>query len=118
MSLTAEQIQNCKALVTSIWGAGVANNLDYNEEVVAVVGTAVKEIGTCSARLADLFRALVIATGAGAALIYSRMWILEGAQKIADTLDDMKQGNLQARACIATAAANYRSPLEMASLGL
>ena len=118
MSLTVEQIQNCKALVTSIWGASVANNLDYNEEVVAVVGTAVSEIGTCSALLADLFRALVIATRAGAALIYSRMWILEGAQKVADTINDMKEANLQARACIATAAATYRSPLEMASMGI
>jgi hypothetical protein len=30
----------------------------------------------------------------------------------------MKEANLQARACIATAAATYRSPLEMASMGI
>lgn len=118
MSLTAQEIQDCKALVTSIWGASVANNLDYNEEVVEVVRTTVEQISLCSQRLAELFSNLIVVVGGVAAAVYSRIWMLKEAQRIADLIDDLSQANLQARACIAQAAATYRSPLEMASLGI
>ncbi|QXI44457.1 hypothetical protein HU734_006670 [Pseudomonas wayambapalatensis] len=118
MSLTAQEIQDCKALVTSIWGASVAANLDYNEGVVEVVRITVEQISICSQRLADFFSALVIVVGGVAAAVYSRMWLIKGAKRIADEIQNLKEANLQARACIAQAAATYRSPLEMASLGI
>ena len=91
MSLTAQEIQDCKALVTSIWGASVAANLDYNEEVVEVVRITVEQISICSQRLADFFSALVIVVGGVAAAVYSRMWLVKGAKRIADEIQNYPQ---------------------------
>lgn len=118
MSLDQQEIQDCKALVASIWGDSVAQNLDYNEEVVEVVRVTVEQISLCSQRLADFFIALVIVVGSVTAAVYSRMWLVKGAKRIAEQIKELKDGNLQARACIAQTAATYRSPLEMASLGI
>ncbi|WP_313087158.1 hypothetical protein [Stutzerimonas nitrititolerans] len=117
MALTPEQIEVTKALVSSIWTPSIANSLNYNEEVEEVVRLATQQIGQCSAYIYNLFAALTLGAVGGAAVIYSKQWMRDLGLDVAKAVADNKN-NFQARACINTAAASYRSPLEMASLGI
>nr|WP_146219550.1 hypothetical protein [Pseudomonas sp. RW407] len=114
MALTNDEIAGLKAIVTQVWGASVANSINYNYEVAEVVRTAVEQISICSAAIKGLFELL-----ADAALgkLFSLPWLLGKSVSIAATLANAAN-NAPNRACINSTAAAYRTSLEMASLGL
>nr|WP_312231687.1 hypothetical protein [Pseudomonas sp.] len=114
MSLDQETLDKVRKLVIMFWGENVANNINYNDEVVEVVRQANEAMGGCNAIIHTTF--LTLATGsAGASIIYSRPWLLDVAYDLLKLVDDNKRGW---QACINVSAANYRSPLEMASMGI
>jgi len=114
MSLSSEEINGLKAIVSNIWNTGIANRIDYNEEVAKVIRTAVEEISRCSAALKNMFE-LLADTALGA--LFSLPWLLAKGISIAGTLANAKN-NLQHRLCINSVAANYRTRLEEASFGI
>lgn len=114
MALTPEEQERVKATVAAIWNQSIADSLDYNDEVAEVVLKAVKAISECSESIKKL---LIDATSEVAALYLTIPWLLELGRDIAAELVTSKVVGSH-RACINTAAANWRSPLEMASLGI
>lgn len=114
MALTIEQQNDLKKTVAAIWNQSIADSLDYNDEVAGVVLNAVKAISDCSESIKKL---LIDATSEVAALYLTIPWLLEASRDIALELVNSKITGSH-RACINVAAANWRSPLEMASAGI
>lgn len=98
-------------IATNIWGASIANSWDYNSEVGVVLSQAVDAINTCSAN----FSLVPKPPGYGAApgLAYIGTYF----SKILAYITGVKAQPTY-RTCIVTVAANYRTPMELASLGI
>lgn len=114
MALTVQEQESLKAVVASIWNQSIADSLDYNDDVAEVVRTAVEEIGKCSKGITDLF---IDITKDVAEKIFTLPWLLKLGMKVGAELAKANVSGAN-RACINTPAANWRSPLEMASLGI
>lgn len=114
VKLSDEEIQDLMSLVGSIWTPAIAQNINYNTEVLVVINTALDELFKCSKILLDLLSTLAdSAIGA----LFSLPWLIAKSASIAATLAQI-QNNLQVRACINRIAAVYRTPLELASNGI
>lgn len=115
MALTADQIEKTKKLVASIWNQNIADSLDYNEEVEEVVRQAVEALGNCNQSINYFFLGIAGAAS-GAYVVYGQVWLRDFALDLARAIMDNKSTGWVA--CVNTVAANYRSALEMASLGI
>lgn len=114
MSLDPDTLDKTYKLVKMFWGDFHANRINYNDEVVDVVCKTNKAMADCNAIIHTTL--LTLATGsAGASVIYSRPWLMDVAYDLLKIVDDNKRGWA---ACINTAAANFRTDLEMASQGI
>ncbi len=107
---TTEQ-QMTRSSAESIWGSSVTNNWEMNDDLAAVVGQAVNEIRTCSANFNLVPKPPAYGTIPG--LLYFAKYGLQVVR-----YNSGLQSNLTYKACIVTAAVNYRSAAEMASLGI
>lgn len=108
---TVNDQQSARTIATNIWGASIANSWDYNADVGVVLSQAVSAINTCSAN----FSLVPKPPGYGAAPGLS--YIGQYFAKILAYITGVKQSPTY-KACIVTVAANYRTAMEMASLGI
>ena len=108
---TASDQEAAQTIATNIWGASIANSWDYNAEVGVVLSQAVEAINTCSAN----FSLVPKPPGYGAAPGLS--YIGKYFANILAYITGVKQSPTY-KACIVTVAANYRTAMEMASLGI
>lgn len=115
MALTQDQIANLKELVASIWNASIANNIDYNDDVLDVLAAATKALADCNQTISLTFMSLAGAA-AGGYVIFSRVWLRDLALDIAKEVNDNHQQGWAP--CVNTVAASYRTRLEMASMGI
>ena len=102
--------QTClRTVVASIWDAGLVNRWNMNEAVGDVTSTAVKAILDCSEAFS---------------LVPEPPDFLPGWQYVVDTFTEIAAYILGVsesqtyRACVVTAALNYRTAMELASIGV
>lgn len=112
-STTSESVdqQQTRISAESIWSESITNNWNMNEAVADVVGTAVNEIRTCSANFSLVPKPPAYGTIPG--LKYFRNYV---TQVIMYNLG--LQRNFIYRTCVVSAARNFRTAAELASLGL
>lgn len=103
--------QQTRLSAESIWGASITNNWSMNNDVAIVTGQAVNAIRTCSANFSLVPKPA--AYGSVPGLLYFAQY---GYQVVKYNTAVSK--NSSYKACIVTAARNFRSAAEMASLGI
>lgn len=103
--------QQTRLSAESIWSVSITNNWNMNEALAEVVGTAVNEIRTCSANFALVPKPPAYGTIPG--MKYFRKY---ATQVIKYNLGLQK--NTIYRTCVVSAARNFRTAAELASLGL
>lgn len=110
-----------RAVAEKIWNASIADSLDVNEEVGVVVSKAVNAISTCSYNFNLVPKPPTWNDGFFVGRTY---FIKPGLDYIEDYLKEIipyLAGVKQAptyQSCIVVTSANYRSELELASLGI
>ena len=104
--------QNLRKIASLIWdydGSKISTNWEMNEEVTSIIVRAVNEINSCTR---------------SARLIYMPGTILNNGVDIfsqaLDIIDFIKAiaTNRRAESCIVMTASRWRSPIEMASMGI
>ncbi|MFI1439196.1 hypothetical protein [Streptomyces fructofermentans] len=108
-SYSPEEEAHLREVAASIWNADLAAGWNMNPEVADVLSTATGEILRCSEAFALVPRPPGFVPGVGYLLNY---W-----KNLKDYFLAVKD-NRSYRACVVTAAANYRSAIEMASMGI
>ncbi|MFH8468566.1 hypothetical protein [Streptomyces sp. NPDC017991] len=108
-SFTPEEEAHLREVAAAIWNADLAAGWNMNPEVADVLSTATGEILRCSEAFALVPRPAGFVPGVGYLLNY---W-----KNLKDYFLAVKD-NRTYRACVVTAAANYRSAIEMASMGI
>ncbi|WP_260333773.1 hypothetical protein [Streptomyces beigongshangae] len=108
-SFTPEEEAHLREVAAAIWNADLAAGWNMNPEVADVLSTATGEILRCSEAFALVPRPAGFVPGVGYLLNY---W-----KNLKDYFLAVKD-NRTYRACVVTAAANYRSAIEMASIGI
>ncbi|MFJ2261614.1 hypothetical protein ACIOKD_25320 [Streptomyces sp. NPDC087844] len=108
-SFTPEEEAHLREMAAAIWNADLAAGWNMNPEVADVLSTATGEILRCSEAFALVPRPAGFVPGVGYLLSY---W-----KNLKDYFLAVKD-NRTYRACVVTAAANYRSAVEMASMGI
>ncbi|CAL9662546.1 MULTISPECIES: hypothetical protein [Streptomyces] len=106
---TPEEQEKLREVAGAIWNPELAAGWNMNADVAAVLSTATGEILRCSERFALVPRPPGFVPGLGYLVSY---W-----KNLRDYFLAVKD-NRTYRACVVTAAANYRSPIEMASMGI
>ncbi|WP_217144434.1 hypothetical protein [Streptomyces sp. AC627_RSS907] len=104
-----EEQEQLRAIAGAIWTPELAAGWNMNAEVADVLSTATGEILKCSEAFALVPRPAGFLPGLGYLVNY---W-----KNLRDYFLAVKNDRTY-RACVVTAAANYRSPLEMASMGI
>jgi hypothetical protein len=105
---TADQVQ-LRSVAASIWGDSLANGWDMNADVGDVISTATSEILNCSVSFA------LVPKPAG--FIPGWFYIASNAAQVTYYFSGLK-ASTTFKSCIPAAALNYRSSIEMASLGI
>ncbi|MDR1062568.1 MAG: hypothetical protein LBL48_01290 [Azoarcus sp.] len=118
MSLTAEQKAQYVAAITAIWEGSVSNNQASNitDEVADIMDTVLDAIKECSQAFAVVNITFSLFYGAGSwkdILVNA----LANGTSVGNWIAALR-GNMQYRACVVTAAANWRSAIEMALMGI
>ncbi|KAA0940954.1 MULTISPECIES: hypothetical protein [Streptomyces] len=108
-SYTPEEEAHLREVAAAIWNADLAAGWNMNPEVADVLSTATGEILRCSEAFALVPRPAGFVPGVGYLLSY---W-----KNLKDYFLAVKD-NRTYRACVVTASANYRSAIEMASMGI
>ncbi|MFD0304251.1 hypothetical protein [Streptomyces sp. NPDC127119] len=108
-SFTPEEEAHLREVAAAIWNADLAAGWNMNPEVADVLSTATGEILRCSEAFALVPRPAGFVPGVGYLLSY---W-----KNLKDYFLAVKD-NRTYRACVVTASANYRSAIEMASMGI
>ncbi len=110
-----------REVASNIWTQSIADSLDMNEEVGIVISNTVKSILTCSAN----FNLVPKPPGVGDPIPGTKYFIQPGLKYLKDYFSEIipylagLSGDQPVyRACINTAAANNRTALELASLGI
>ncbi|MFF9496861.1 hypothetical protein [Streptomyces flaveolus] len=106
---TSEEQEQLRAIAGAIWTPELAAGWNMNAEVANVLSTATGEILKCSEAFALVPRPAGFVPGLGYLVNY---W-----KNLRDYFLAVKSDRTY-RACVVTAAANYRSPIEMASMGI
>ncbi|MFI8215768.1 hypothetical protein [Streptomyces sp. NPDC085932] len=106
---TPEEQEKLREVAGAIWSPELAAGWNMNADVAAVLSTATGEILRCSERFALVPRPPGFVPGLGYLVSY---W-----KNLRDYFLAV-QDNRTYRACVVTAAANYRSPIEIASMGI
>ncbi|MEE1751545.1 hypothetical protein [Streptomyces sp. SP18CS02] len=106
---TPEEQERLREVAGSIWTPQLAAGWNMNAEVEAILSTATGEILECSKAFALVPRPPAFFPGPG----YLRQYW----KQVKEYFLVVKE-NRTYRACVVTAAANYRSPIEMASMGI
>lgn len=106
---TPEEQENLREVAASIWTPELAAGWNMNSEVVTVLSQATGAILRCSEAYALVPRPPALFPGPS----YLRQYW----KQVRDYFLAVKD-NRTYRACVVTAAANYRSAIEMASLGI
>ncbi|WUM10844.1 hypothetical protein OHB16_35490 [Streptomyces sp. NBC_00334] len=104
-----EEQEQLRAIAGAIWTPELAAGWNMNAEVADVLSTATGEILKCSEAFALVPRPAGFVPGLGYLVNY---W-----KNLRDYFLVVKNDRTY-RACVVTAAANYRSPIEMASMGI
>ncbi|MER5532335.1 hypothetical protein [Streptomyces mirabilis] len=104
-----EEEAHLREVAASIWNADLAAGWNMNPDVADVLSQATGEILGCSEAFALVPRPPGFLPGIGYLLSY---W-----KNLKDYFLVVKD-NRTYRACVVTAAANYRSAIEMASMGI
>jgi len=104
-----EEQEQLRAIASAIWTPELAASWNMNAEVADVLSTATGEILKCSEAFALVPRPAGFVPGLGYLVNY---W-----KNLRDYFLAVKSVRTY-RACVVTAAANYRSPIEMASMGI
>lgn len=100
-----------RAIAAAIWNQDIADSLDMNDDVMNVIATAAGQALECSKALA------LLPMPAGFPPLKLTLWLLLNSASVVRRLVGVSQ-NRRFRACIVTAAASYRSALELASQGI
>ncbi|MEU9776418.1 hypothetical protein [Streptomyces sp. NPDC047968] len=106
---TPEEQQHLREVAGAIWTPQLAAGWNMNSEVEALLGTATGEILRCSEAFALVPRPPAFFPGPG----YLRQYW----KQVRDYFLVVKE-NRSYRACVVATAANYRSAVEMASMGI
>ncbi|MFH9603371.1 hypothetical protein ACH4MK_22130 [Streptomyces rochei] len=106
---TLDEQEQLRAVAGAIWTPELAAGWNMNAEVADVLSTATGEILECSEAFALVPRPAGFVPGLGYLVNY---W-----KNLRDYFLAVKSDRTY-RACVVTAAANYRSPIEMASMGI
>ncbi|MFJ9669017.1 hypothetical protein ACIRPP_31170 [Streptomyces sp. NPDC101219] len=106
---TPEEQQRLREIAGAIWTPQLAAGWNMNSEVEAVLSTATGEILTCSEAFALVPRPPAFLPGPS----YLRQYW----KQIRDYFLVVKE-NRTYRVCVVATAANYRSAIEMASMGI
>ncbi|MFD8236206.1 hypothetical protein ACFV20_30540 [Streptomyces sp. NPDC059696] len=106
---TPEEQEKLREVAGAIWSPTLAAGWNMNADVADVLSTATGEILRCSQAFALVPRPPGFVPGLGYLVNY---W-----KNLRDYFLAVKD-NRTYRACVVTAAANYRSPIEMASMGV
>ncbi|MFD6289717.1 hypothetical protein [Streptomyces sp. NPDC060205] len=108
-SFTPDEEAHLREVAAAIWNADLAAGWNMNAEVADALSTATGEILRCSEAFALVPRPAGFVPGVGYLLSY---W-----KNLKDYFLAVKD-NRTYRACVVTASANYRSAIEMASMGI
>ncbi|MEB5477603.1 hypothetical protein [Acinetobacter pollinis] len=109
-----------RSIAEKIWNPSIANSLDINDEVGVVISKAVKSITTCSAN----FNLVPKPHTMGDLITGKSYFISPGIDYIRDYFKEIMPYILGLKeqptyqACINATALNYRTELELASLGI
>ncbi|MFB8245582.1 hypothetical protein ACFC5X_11115 [Streptomyces sp. NPDC055952] len=106
---TPEEQEKLRAVAGAIWSPELAAGWNMNAEVADILSTATGEILRCSETFALVPRPPGFVPGLGYLVGY---W-----QNLRDYFRAV-HANRTYRACVVTAAASYRSPVEIASMGI
>ncbi|MFF8096328.1 hypothetical protein [Streptomyces sp. NPDC016675] len=106
---TPEEQEQLRAVAGAIWTPQLAAGWNMNAEVAGVLSTATGEILECSEAFALVPRPAGFVPGLGYLVNY---W-----KNLRDYFLAVKSDRTY-RGCVVTAAANYRSAIEMASMGI
>ncbi|MGC5038528.1 MULTISPECIES: hypothetical protein [unclassified Streptomyces] len=106
---TAEEQEKLREVAGAIWSPELAAGWNMNAEVADILSTATGEILQCSQAFALVPRPPGFVPGLGYLVSY---W-----QNLRDYFRAV-HSNRTYRACVVTAAASYRSPIEIASMGI
>ncbi|MFJ3497753.1 hypothetical protein ACIPPJ_29765 [Streptomyces sp. NPDC086091] len=106
---TAEEQEQLRQIAGAIWTPELAAGWNMNAEVADILSTATGEILRCSAAFALVPRPPGFIPGLGYLVSY---W-----KNLRDYFLVVKD-NRTYRACVVATAANYRSPIEIASMGI
>ncbi|GHI01969.1 hypothetical protein AQI88_17495 [Streptomyces cellostaticus] len=106
---TPEEQEHLREVAGAIWPPELAAGWNMNADVADVLSTATGEILKCSEAFALVPRPPGFLPGMGYLVGY---W-----KNLRDYFLVVKE-NRTYRACVVTAAANYRSPIEIASMGI
>ncbi|WP_257234618.1 hypothetical protein [Streptomyces sp. JV178] len=106
---TPEEQERLREVAGAIWTPELAAGWNMNTDVANVLSTATGEILRCSEAFALVPRPPGFVPGVGYLLSY---W-----QNIRDYFRAVRTSRTY-RACVVTAAANYRTPIELASMGI
>lgn len=106
---TPEEQEGLRQVAGAIWNPQLAAGWNMNSDVADVLSTATGEILRCSEAFALVPRPPAFVPG----LFYLATYAL----RLRDYFLAVKD-NRTYRACVNTAAANYRTPIELASMGI
>ncbi len=106
---TPEEQEALRVVAGAIWTPELAAGWNMNADVADVLSTATGEILRCSERFALVPRPPGFVPG----LLY----LVTYALNLRDYFRAVRD-NRTYRACVVTAAANYRTPIELASMGI
>ncbi|WP_325051350.1 hypothetical protein [Streptomyces corynorhini] len=106
---TPEEQERLRAIAGAIWGDSLAAGWDMNSEVADILSTATGEILKCSEAFALVPRPAGFIPGMGYLVNY---W-----KNLRDYFLVVSQDRTY-RVCVSATALNYRSAIEMASMGI
>lgn len=106
---TPDEQAKLREIAGAIWTPELAAGWNMNSEVAEVLSTATGEILRCSAAFSLVPRPPGFVPGAG--------YLLQYWKNLRDYFLAVKD-NRTYRACVVNAAAFYRTPIEMASMGI
>ncbi|MEV7424756.1 MULTISPECIES: hypothetical protein [unclassified Streptomyces] len=106
---TPEEQERLRAIAGAIWGDSLAAGWDMNSDVADILSTATGEILKCSEAFALVPRPAGFIPGLGYLVSY---W-----KNLRDYFLVVSQDRTY-RACVSATALNYRSAIEMASMGI
>lgn len=111
MAYTPQEREDMRTLAAGIWTQSIADTLDMNDEVIDVISKAAGEALQCSLAYA------LVPMPMGFPPANLTVWLLLNAASVLLRLNGVRQ-HQTFRPCIVTAAANWRTPLELASQGI